>query len=272
MKTTIIVCPYAQFGNPGTQRGAELLGDAVRELLDDNRHERRPTRGDAFRDKVRIKELPLDTPAHFESWHKSARGMAKDALDSGDLLIWIGGNHLSVMPLYEELGARSRSLIVQFDAHLDIYHHDDTKQELSHGNFIRHLHDPRPKVVNIGHRDQFLLAEEIHEHFDAAVGAIALDNDRVEKTLAAGIRRADRVAIDIDWDVLDPAYFPAVDDALPFGLSPQQLLRHMQAIWSGKTCAVAFSEFNPSRDDHDRSLQLAVWFVEQVLLWRHEGV
>ena len=272
MKTTIFVCPFAQFGNPGTQRGAELLGDAVRELLDDNRHERRPTRSGVYQEHVHIKELALDTPAQYDGWRTKARVAAKDALDAGEFLIWIGGNHLSVMPLYEELGARDRSLIVQFDAHLDIYHHDDTKQDLSHGNFIRYLPEPRPEIVNIGHRDQFLRTEEIHEHFAAAVGAITLGNDGIEKKLAAGIRRASRVAIDIDWDVLDPAYFPAVDDALPFGLTSQQLLRHMHAVWNDKTCSVAFSEFNPSRDNNDRSLQLAIWLVEQALLWKYEGM
>jgi agmatinase len=271
VKTTIFVCPFALFGNPGTQRGAELLADAVREMLDDNRHERRPTRAGAYQDHVKLKELRLDTPADYSEWHAAARQAAKTALDAGEFLIWIGGNHLSVMPLYEELGNRTRSLVVQFDAHLDIYHHDDTKQDLSHGNFIRHLPDPKPEILNLGHRDQFLSTKEIHEHFAAAVDAVALLNDGVEKKLANGIRRANRVCLDIDWDVLDPAYFPAVDDPLPFGLTPQQLLRHMQATWSDKTCAVAMSEFHPARDDGDRSLQLAVWLIEQMLLWKYES-
>jgi agmatinase len=270
VKTTILVCPFALFGNPGTQQGAELLGDAVREMLDDNRRERRPTRGRAYRDQVKLIELPFDTPADYAEWQAKARQAAKTALDAGEFLIWIGGNHLSVMPLYEELGVRSRSLVVQFDAHLDIYHHDDTKSELSHGNFIRYLPEPRPEIVNLGHRDQFMTSKEIHNHFAAAVGAVALLHDGVEKKLANGIRRANRVCLDVDWDVLDPAYFPAVDDPLPFGLTPRQLLRHMQAAWSEKICAIALSEFNPARDNGDRSLQLAIWLIEEVLLWRHE--
>src|SRR5262245_1486114 len=108
-------------------------------MLDDNRQERRPTRARAYQNHVKLKELPLDTPAQFSEWQKLARQTAAAALDAGEFLIWIGGNHLSVMPLYEELGERPKSLVMQFDAHLDIYHHDDAKVELSHGNFIRFL-------------------------------------------------------------------------------------------------------------------------------------
>jgi hypothetical protein len=44
MKTTALICPFALFGNPGAAAGAELLADALREMLDDNRRERRATR------------------------------------------------------------------------------------------------------------------------------------------------------------------------------------------------------------------------------------
>lgn len=271
MKTMILVCPFAGFGNPGTQRGAELLADAIREMLDDNQNERRPTRARAYQSQIELKELAFDTPADFADWQNQARRAIQVAMDAGYFLLWIGGNHLSVMPLYEELGRRGRSVVVQFDAHLDIYHHDDTKTELSHGNFIRYLPDPKPEIVNLGHRDLFLVDKEIHRHFTAAVGVAALMNDGWEATLAAGIRKAERYCIDIDWDVLDPAYFPAVDDSLPFGLSPQQLFRYLQLVRTGGACAVAMSEFNPARDDNDRSLQLAMWLIEQILLWKYEG-
>src|SRR5262245_28885983 len=135
MNTTILVCPFAQFGNPGTQRGAELLADAVREMLADNREETRPTRARAYQDNVQIKEISLATPADYTNWQTRVRRAAKQCFDAGDFLIYLGGNHLSAMPIYEELGNRPGSLVVQFDAHLDVYNLADNPPELNHGNF-----------------------------------------------------------------------------------------------------------------------------------------
>src|SRR5262245_31123069 len=102
VKTLIYVCPFAQFGNPGTMAGAEILADALRELLDDNRRENRPHRAKAYAGQVTIRELSLATPSDYSGWRAQARDIAKRAIDEDQFLIWIGGNHLSVLPVYEE--------------------------------------------------------------------------------------------------------------------------------------------------------------------------
>ena len=55
------------------------------------------------------------------------------------------GNHLSVLPVLEELGRDT--LVVQFDAHLDIYHLSDCTTEPSHGNFLLHAEGELPALV-----------------------------------------------------------------------------------------------------------------------------
>ena len=81
---------------------------------------------------------------------------------------------------------------------------------------------------------------------------------------------AGRVFIDIDCDVLDPAYFPATAHPLPFGLAPPLLLRLIDAAWGGNVCGVAVSEFDPGRDRGDQSLSTLVWLLECLLLRRYE--
>jgi len=269
--TTVFVCPFAQFGNAGTQHGAEVLADAVREILDDSRRERRPCRSAAFRDRVRVQELTLATPADYAAWRTRAGKAVPQTVDAGNFLVWLGGNHLSSLPLYEYFAGRPKSLVVQLDAHLDVYHYDDCVTELSHGNFLRHL-EPRPAVVNLGHRDQFLPSMEIARYFVAAHSATELFDDEagVLRSLGRRVRTAERIWLDIDCDVFDPAYFPAVVDVVPFGLSPPHIWRiFSQLLATGRLCGVSWSEFDPGRDNRDRSLQLAAWFVEQVLLAVH---
>jgi agmatinase len=268
MKTTIIVCPFAQFGSPGAAQGAELLADALRELIDDVNSEKRKSRSQAFRGQVRIDELKFDIVQSLADWRQTARKTVRSVFERGEFLVFVGGNHLSVLPVYEELASR-QTKILQFDAHLDLYNLDSNKPELNHGNFLRHA-EKLPPIVNVGHRDLFLTSKAVHEYFEAAHSAANLWRDAsiidglLEWTAQGG------VFLDLDCDVFDPAFFPATNDPMPFGLSPDALLRLLGVLWSKRVCGLAISEFDPGRDRDDRSLQLLVWLIEWVLLMRYE--
>ena len=80
-----------------------------------------------------------------------------------------------------------------------------------------------------------------------------------------------RVLVDIDCDVFDPAFFPGSANPLPFGMSPQLLLRFLDAAWSDKVVGLAISEFDPARDVRDQSLATLIWLLEHILLKRHES-
>jgi arginase family enzyme len=78
------------------------------------------------------------------------------------------------------------------------------------------------------------------------------------------------VFIDIDCDVFDPVFFPAVSHPLPFGIAPTTFLRILDAVWSERVAGISISEFEPARDQNDRSLATLVWLLGYVLLKRHE--
>jgi agmatinase len=261
-----IVFPFDQFGSAGTGAGAQLLGDALREMLDDAKRETRPARSDAYRDRVRVHEFTFDTPKACADWRKTARQAVGSALRAGDPVIWLAGNHLGVLPAYEELGADA--LVLQFDAHLDVYNLADCTEELSHGNFLLHAESPLPRLVNIGSRDLFLPDQHVRESFGEVFSAedVATDADRVVQRVIEAAGKAKHVWLDIDCDVFDPAYFPAVQHPLPIGLSPTFLIRLLAAIWSERVVGVSFSEFDPGRDRNDQSLGTLVWLLEWCLL------
>jgi len=269
MHSIAIVFPFDQFGSAGTGAGAQLLGDAVREILDDTEQETRPCRADCLRGQVEVREFAFDTLAKLTGWRKTGRQAARRALKAGQFLVWLGGNHLSVLPALEELGRES--LVVQFDAHLDIYSFHDNTRELSHGNFLKHFESPRPRLVNVGHRDLFLTPREIAETFEAVYSAVdvASDLERVAAELRAKATGAKRVWIDLDCDALDPAALPAVQQPLPFGLAPAAFLKLLGAVWSENVAGLSVSEFDPGRDTRDASLNLLGWLLEWVLLRVH---
>jgi agmatinase len=272
--TTAVFFPFDLFGSAGTGSGADLLADAFRELLADNRRESLPTRADAYQGRVRVRRFTFDTLADYQGWRERARRVVRQVFRRGDFLLWVTGNHLGVLPVYEELAQQpADTLIVQLDAHLDIHQFADCTRELSHGNFLLHCAVPLPPILNLGHRDLLLppafVANYYRDTFSAE--ALAFDPEPALRRVRESAAAARRVFIDIDCDVLDPAFFPGVTNPLPFGLSPTLLLRLLQAAWSEQLAGIAISEFDPGRDRDDQSLATLVWLLEYLVLKRYEA-
>jgi agmatinase len=273
MKTTLVFFPFDLFGSAGTAEGVNLLADAVREMIADNRSEKVPTRARAYNERLRLKECNFETMADYDGWRTRGRELVRQAFHTKDFLLWVAGNHLAALPVYDELcGQAESTLVIQLDAHLDIHHFRDCTKELSHGNFLLHCDGPLPPIINVGHRDLLLPPDYIAGYYrrtiSAAETAAAFDVvlDRLRTETAA----ASRVFLDVDCDVFDAAYFPAVTQAAPFGLTPQQVLRVLDAVWSHKVCGLCLSEFDPGRDRQDQCLATLLWLIEYVLLRRHE--
>jgi arginase family enzyme len=263
---TAIVFPFDLFGNAGTGNGARLLADMLYELLEDTARETRSIRTRAIAERLEIQECPFDTLSHFKSWRKTGHTFAARALNNSRFCLWLAGNHLGVLPVFETLGRQT--LVLQFDAHLDCYDLDCTHATLSHGNWLLHCQPPGPKIIALGHRDLFLTERQKKAVFEACypIETIAESLESVLKALKAQVESAERLWIDLDLDVLDPAYAPGVQMPMPFGLNPQQLLRMICELWSDKVVGMSLSEFDPGRDQQDRTLELLGWLIERIFL------
>jgi arginase family enzyme len=276
MKARTVVFPFDLFGSPGAGAGAKLLADALREMVEDNRRERKPTRARAYQRRLLVDELEFETVPDYQDWRERGRAAVRAVLDKGDWLLWLAGNHLGVLPVFEELAqAGDGTLIVQLDAHLDIYHLTDCTSELSHGNFLLHCAGSLPPIVGVGHRELLLTPDHVGRYYRRTFSAaeLAVDPEEALAYLRKASAAAARVFIDLDCDVFEPAFFPALSHPLPFGLGPPLVLRLLDAAWSNHILGVALSEFDPARDENDRSLATLVWLLEYLLLkqFEHDG-
>ena len=275
-KTTAIIFPFDNFGNAGTGAGAQLLGDFLNELLDDNDEEDRPMRGNAYTENLFLQQVDFDSMEELADWRSEGRTRLKEAFRHDERVIWLGGNHLSVLPVYEELGESgdgAKTLVVQFDAHLDVHQFQDIHPTPANGNFLLHADGPLPTVVNVGHRDLFLLPADIRAAFAATHSALQLATqpEKVIADLRKRAAKAARVWIDIDADVFDPAELPGVHRPLPFGPPAVQVLRLLDELWeTGKVIGLSISEFDPGRDARDAGLNLLGWLIEWALLRWYE--
>jgi arginase family enzyme len=272
VKTRAVFFPFQLFGSAGAGAGAELLAEAFQEMLADNQRERLPTRAAAYQKHVLVRQLSLETLEDYQDWRSRAGRAARQAWRRDEFLLWISGNHLGVLPVYDHLAEQDDVLVIQLDAHLDIYNLADCKSELSHGNFLLHCRGKLPAVVNVGHRELLLRPEYIKQFYREAIPAADLfvQPDAVLDRLRLLTRQAPRVFIDLDCDVLDPAFFPAVTDPVPCGFSPAQVLQVLNSVWSDRVIGLAVSEFDPGRDQNDRCLAIVMWLLEFVLLQRYE--
>jgi arginase family enzyme len=272
-KTSAFFFPFDLFGSGGTASGAQLLADAFQEMLADNRREKIPTRARAYAGKVRFREFSFETLADYQGWRRRARQAIHQVFEQEDFLLWVAGNHLGALPVYEELGRlKEPTLVVQFDAHLDIYNLTDCTSKLSHGNFLLLAETGLPQIINIGHRELLLRPEYIAKHYQRAFAAaeLAIDPRPALDTVRDACAGKARVVFDLDCDVFDAAFFPAQAHPVPFGLEPQMVLRFLDAAWSRNVIGLAVSEFDPGRDQADRGLATLIWLIEYVLLKRHE--
>jgi arginase family enzyme len=272
MPAVAVIFPFDLFGSAGCGAGAQLLGDALREAVEDAELETRPTRIDQFARQLRFVEHSFETLAQVTAWRETGRGLVEQGLATGDFGLWLAGNHLGVLPVYDVLGADD--LVIQFDAHLDCYDLHDNPTELNHGNFLLYVEGASPKVINIGHRDLFLTAKDAKRTFRSVhpSEAVALDPAGVARDIHKRAVKAKRVWIDIDADVFDPSVCPGVGRPMPFGLLPHQFWPLFEAAWVGNVVGVSLSEFDPGRDVRDVSLNWLGWLTERVLLRWAESV
>src|SRR5262245_24822395 len=106
MKTRAIFFPFDLFGSGGTREGALTLADAFREMLADNKRERVATRARAYAGKVHFQEFAFDKLSAYEHWRQDARRAIRQAWSRKDFLLWVTGNHLGALPIYDELAGK----------------------------------------------------------------------------------------------------------------------------------------------------------------------
>ncbi len=273
--TQVVAFPFDLFGNAGTSAGAQLLYDYVEELLTDNDAEQNSGyRPKAYDRKVVCEEHEFPDLKALSNWRSLAREDISGKLQDRHRIIWLGGNHLSVLPIYEELGKQKDKVVVlQADAHLDIQQFHDVTEDLANGNFLLHAEGKLPSIVNIGHRDLLTSPKLWSKKFTAAYSSLdcstrmaEIKQDLIERFQAAG-----SVWLDIDCDVFDPAYAPAVHHPLPCGMAPRELLELFELAFQYNVIGVSISEFDPSRDRNDTTLSLLGWLIEWLLLKWYES-
>lgn len=181
------------------------------------------------------------------------------ALESGDPLICLGGDHAITHPILRAVRRRHSALtILHIDAHADIYHAYQGNPRSHASPFARIMEERLAdrliqvglRTVNDHHREQF-------ERF----GVEVIEAGRWAESLQLDITTP--VYISLDMDGLDPAYAPGVSHREPGGPSPRQVIDLIHTI-DQPIVAADIVEFNPRCDISNLTALVAAKLLKEI--------
>jgi agmatinase len=181
------------------------------------------------------------------------------ALESGDPLISLGGDHAITHPIMRAVRRRHPQLtILHIDAHCDIYHaYQDNPR--SHASPFARIMEERlaDRLIQVGIRTNNDHHREQAQRFGVEV---------IEAANCGGKLRLDiktPVYISLDMDGLDPAYAPGVSHREPGGLSTRQVIDLIQSI-EQPIVGADIVEYNPRCDFSNMTATVAAKLLKEI--------
>lgn len=196
--------------------------------------------------------------AATDPWQTIEHAVAR-AIDGGDPLVCLGGDHAITHPILRGVRSRHPRLsVLHIDAHPDIYHcyqgnprsHASPFARIMEERLVDRLVQVGLRTINDEHRTQF-----------ARFGVEVVEASRCDVPLRFDFDSPVYVSIDID--ALDPAYAPGVSHREPGGLSVRRVIDLIQSI-ERPIVGADVVEYNPRCDIADLTVGVAAKFVKEL--------
>jgi len=204
----------------------------------------------------------------IDPWERIEREVGR-ALESGDPLICLGGDHAITHPIMRAVRRRQRRLtILHIDAHADIYHAYE-------GNLRSHA-SPFARIMEEGLADRLIQVglrtiNDHHREQFKRFGVEVVEAGRCVEGLRFDLSTP--VYVSLDLDGLDPACAPGVSHREPGGLSTRQVINLIQTI-DQPIVAADIVEFNPRCDIANMTAVVAAKLLKEIggmMVRTHQG-
>ncbi len=204
---------------------------------------------------------------------RRVEAVTRDIHDSGRRLMVGGGEHTITLPIIKSLGDVR---VLHFDAHGDL-RDEYLGEKTCHATVMRRVCetiDPT-HVLQVGIRA--LSREEVKYVKESGVSQITAQ-EILESSIQPVIERvrdwlskAKKIYITFDLDVFDPAYAPGVGNPEAEGLTPNQVLRIMEAAVDRRAAGIDVVELSPPYDQGQTATLAARIFFEFCCLVEKRG-
>ncbi|MCS4541800.1 MAG: agmatinase [Euryarchaeota archaeon] len=147
----------------------------------------------------------------------------------------LGGEHSMTYPVVKALSKKHDFGFIQFDAHFDL-RDEYLGEKLSHATVMRRISEiiNPENMVQIGIRsasiDEREFADKLGSHIFTMQQIEKLGIYKIAKNAVKIMKNMDFIYVNIDIDVLDPAFAPEVGCPEPGGLTTRQLLDAINVI------------------------------------------
>lgn len=279
--TNLGLRPPERGSAPGADKAPHALREAglYRRFLDDGGEDAGVVLGGRYRDDDDIR--PAGQVRNETALVDHARRLAERVtrvLDTGDVPLVIGGDCSVLVGIGLALAQRGGAGLVHIDGHTDFRHpgNSDACASVAGEDLAAAvgLHWPaisdidgrgpyfdRRRTVHIGHRGDDDGAEEAR----ATLGLVLSAADAIDRTPDGVADEARLVAgpgywVQLDVDVLDPSFMPAVDSPDPGGLDTAQLTALLKRLAPGAIGA-SVTVFDPDLDPDGRYATLVADIV-----------
>jgi arginase len=193
-----------------------------------------------------------------DAWDVIEQGVGR-ALDAGDPLICLGGDHAITHPIMRAVRRRHPKLtILHIDAHCDIYHaYLDNPR--SHASPFARIMEERlaDRLIQVGIRT----LNDHHREQNKRFGVEVIEAVRWNEQLRFDITTP--IYISLDMDGLDPAYAPGVSHREPGGLSPRQVIDWLHTL-EQPIVAADIVEYNPRCDISNVTATVAAKLLKEI--------
>lgn len=214
-----IYIPFAYAGNPASESGPK----AILSYLD--KTELHGTK------KLVLQQNFFESPMQFLV---RVKNVVDQSIEENDSVVILGGNHLSIMPVYEYFYIKN-SNILTLDAHRDYY----PENEISHASFFSYI-TPSECIHYIVEIRDYIKHDNI---IDLPCG---------QYPPSEFLESVDY--IDIDLDVLDPITFSWCGSALDNGLQLEDVSGLIRKC--NKAKVLSLSEYIPIYDNNAEGLEI----------------
>jgi agmatinase len=228
-RVAVIPAPFDQTTSylPGTRFGPAAILSASRQVeFYDEELDREPCEiGIAT-----IEEIEIE-PADIEAGLRRLEAIVESLDARGVVPLTLGGEHSLTLAPVAALRRRYPDLsVLQLDAHLDLRDaYQGTK--LSHASVMRRIRDLGVSTVPVGIRSvsreeaDYVHAEKAPVFLGREIRANGLDVDAILEELG------NPVYVTVDLDAFDPAFVPGVGTPEPGGLTWDEGLRLLRAVF-----------------------------------------
>ena len=233
MKKIKIICwKFGLFGNDGNESGVECLFNELNEIISNYRKDKKYIQYD-YAKLISIIIYDYNNVKEYINWDKKISNYYSKTINNNFFPIFIGGNHLSVLPIYNHYGKKERkTLILTFDAHIDLYGEIDN--DLYHGNFLHHVDkNDNVDIIHIGNRELLVDKNEVSNVLNETFSMFYIIKngiDKLVKIINDKSSEYDDIHLDFDVDVFDQSKIDATGFPIPFGLEPNHLIKILSSI------------------------------------------